>query len=154
MSGVVGASIVSIITESLYDKPLVVFREYIQNAVDAMTRTSDNFEYLSAHMWLRDGNLYFLDNGSGIPKDAFERKMTSIARSDKIKKDNIGYKGIGRLSGLPYCQNLSFINILDYKNNIYQEYFIDGKKTDQKTSKKYFDDWDENTTQISWNTIN
>ena len=35
-----------------------------------------------------------------------------------------------------------------------QEYFIDGKKTDQKTSKKYFDDWNENTTKISWNTIN
>ena len=26
-------------------------------------------------------------------------------------------------------------------NDYDQEYFIDGKKTDQKTSKKYFDDW-------------
>ena len=39
-------------------------------------------------------------------------------------------------------------------NDYDQEYFIDGKKTDQKTSKKYFDDWNENTTKISWNTIN
>ena len=38
-------------------------------------------------------------------------------------------------------------------NDYDQEYFIDGKKTDQKTSKKYFDDWNENTTKISWNTI-
>ncbi len=38
-------------------------------------------------------------------------------------------------------------------NDYDQEYFIDGKKTDQKTSKKYFDDWNENTTQISWITI-
>ena len=35
-----------------------------------------------------------------------------------------------------------------------QEYFIDGEKIDQETSKKYFDDWNENTTKISWNTIN
>ena len=34
-----------------------------------------------------------------------------------------------------------------------QEYFIDGEKIDQETSKKYFDDWNENTTKISWVTI-
>ena len=39
-------------------------------------------------------------------------------------------------------------------NDTEQEYFIDGKETDQETSKKYFDDWNENTTKISWNTIN
>jgi len=39
-------------------------------------------------------------------------------------------------------------------NDYDQEYFIDGKKTDQKTSKKYFDDWNENTTKIAWITIN
>ena len=33
-----------------------------------------------------------------------------------------------------------------------QEYFIDGEKTDQKALKKYFDDWNENTTKISWTT--
>lgn len=38
-------------------------------------------------------------------------------------------------------------------NDYDQEYFIDGKKTDQKTSKKYFDDWNENTSKISWVTI-
>ena len=27
----VGAGIISIITESLYDKPIVVFREYVKN---------------------------------------------------------------------------------------------------------------------------
>ena len=30
------------------------------------------------------------------------------------------------------------------------EYFIDGKKTDQKTCKKYFDDWFENTPNAKW----
>jgi len=35
-------------------------------------------------------------------------------------------------------------------NDTEQEYFIDGKETDQETSKKYFDDWNENTTKIAW----
>mgnify|MGYP003305839926 CR=1 FL=1 len=34
-----------------------------------------------------------------------------------------------------------------------KEYFIDSVKTDQETAKKYFDDWDKNTTPISWITI-
>lgn len=128
MKGMVGASIVSIITESLYDKPIVIFREYIQNAVDAMAKASQGSQFLAAHFWLEDSNLYFLDNGTGITADAFETTMTSIARSDKIKKENIGYKGIGRLSGLPYCNSLTFVNIVDYSNGVYQEYHIDSRK--------------------------
>ena len=32
----VGAGILNIITESLYDNPIVVFREYVQNSVDSI----------------------------------------------------------------------------------------------------------------------
>ncbi len=127
MKGIVGASIVSIITESLYDKPIVVFREYIQNAADAMAviKPSDS---LVAHIWQRDNNLFFLDNGCGINSQSFENKMINIAHSGKSKDKNIGYKGIGRLSGLPYCKNLVFINIVDFQNAVFQEYRIDGDK--------------------------
>ena len=38
-------------------------------------------------------------------------------------------------------------------NDYDKEYFIDGKKTDQKTCNKYFDDWQENTTAVSWQKI-
>lgn len=38
-------------------------------------------------------------------------------------------------------------------NDNIKEYFIDSVKTDQETAKKYFDDWDKNTTPISWITI-
>ena len=138
MAGVVGASIVSIITESLYDKPIVIFREYIQNAVDAMAKAPQDSQVLSAHFWFQDNNLYFLDNGTGIASSAFETTMTSIARSDKVKKENIGYKGIGRLSGLPYCSSLTFINIVDYANNVYQEYRIDGDKYNNTRSRTDF----------------
>ena len=34
----VGAGILNIITESLYDKPIVVFREYVQNSVDSFMK--------------------------------------------------------------------------------------------------------------------
>lgn len=129
MGETVGASIVRIITESLYDKPIVVFREYIQNSVDAFACIEeDETQHLAVHVWQDADKLFFLDNGSGISEYDFEIKMTSIARSTKSKVTNIGYKGIGRLSGLAYCNSICFINIVDYKNRKFQKFQIDGKK--------------------------
>ena len=123
-TSVVGASILNIITESLYDKPIVIFREYVQNSVDSFSSISDD-KNLYNHIWINNNDLYFLDNGTGIPANEFVTKMESIAFSSKEKNTNIGYKGIGRLSGISYCKKLRFINIVDYKNSKYQEYTID-----------------------------
>lgn len=142
MKGTVGASIVSIITESLYDKPIVVFREYIQNAADALDKANaiENSEDYSAQIWADGDNLFFLDNGTGIKSDKFKEKMTRIADSGKNKVENIGYKGIGRLSGIPYCKKLCFINIIDYANCKFQEFIIDGEKyADIRKSEEYND---------------
>lgn len=123
----VGASIVEIITESLYDKPIVVFREYVQNAADSLREAECNCpaQMLAIRIWKSGETLFFLDNGTGIkPNDFFDR-MGTIANSAKSRSKNIGYKGIGRLSGLSYCNKLQFINIADYKNKVFQTYEID-----------------------------
>ena len=41
----VGAGILNIITESLYDNPIVVFREYVQNSVDSIFKETDRNNY-------------------------------------------------------------------------------------------------------------
>lgn len=121
----VGAGILNIITESLYDKPIVVFREYVQNSVDSFNKSDDkNNEKLSVHVWADDRNLYFLDNGDGINEAHFEDEMTRIAHSRKNRVKDVGYKGIGRLSGLSYCNELWFVNILDYEKASFQLYCI------------------------------
>ena len=137
----VRAGIVSIITESLYDKPIVVFREYIQNAADAFAKTSDteDAEDFAAHIWMVDNDLVFLDNGGGIESNRFKETMYKIGSSDKRKTRNLGYKGIGRLSGIPYCSKLSFINITDYRSQKFQEFTVDcnGYRDIQKTELYY-----------------
>lgn len=129
-NGNVGAGILNIITESLYDKPIVVFREYVQNSVDSFRKLEStvNEDDLFSKIWFNGDCLFFLDNGYGIKKDNFSNEMKKIALSDKKKSKDIGYKGIGRLSGLPYCSKLIFINICSYKNNFFQKYYIDGNK--------------------------
>lgn len=123
----VGASIVEIITESLYDKPIVVFREYVQNAADSLREAESNCSAndLAIRIWENEGSIFFLDNGTGIKPVEFREKMGDIANSAKIRSKNLGYKGIGRLSGLSYCHKLRFINIVDFKNKVFQTYDID-----------------------------
>lgn len=125
-SAKVGAGILSIITESLYDNPIVVFREYVQNSVDSIFKSS-NPEKRKIKIWFDGQNLFFLDNGLGIKPDSFYNEMISIGASTKEKQKNLGYKGIGRLSGVPYCKKLSFINCVNFKNDQLQRYTIDGE---------------------------
>ena len=142
--GTVGAGIVGIITESLYDKPIVVFREYIQNAVDAIDNASDdeNRNLLAAHIFVEGKDLFFIDNGTGIESDIFHRTMTTIADSGKVRHESIGYKGIGRLSGIPYCDVLSFINIIDYSELRYQEFTINCDKYREIQKSEGYNDLD------------
>lgn len=123
----VGAGILSVITESLYDNPIVVFREYVQNSIDSIYRDVQDLSKCEIKIWSTDNNLFFLDNGKGIDKERFKDEMIKIGASTKKKQRNLGYKGIGRLSGVPYCKELIFVNIYDYANNKAQIYTIDGK---------------------------
>lgn len=124
MGSVVGAGILSVITESLYDNPIVVFREYVQNSVDSIFKRIDYKALCRIEITYKNGNLMFIDNGAGISKEEFKDEMIKISASRKSRQSNLGYKGIGRLSGIPYCEELIFVNITDYKNHNVQVYRI------------------------------
>lgn len=126
----VGAGILNIITESLYDNPIVVFREYVQNSVDSIFRECCQDDY-EIKIWREENDLCFLDNGGGINTEKFYNEMIKIGDSSKKKNQNLGYKGIGRLSGVPYCQKLTFINISNYASMEVQYYSIDGAKYEE-----------------------
>lgn len=140
----VGAGILNIVTESLYDKPIVVFREYVQNSVDSFLKLQGKVEkdQLRIMIWVEGNDLFFLDNGAGIEPADFYLQMTSIAWSQKTKTANLGYKGIGRLSGVPYCRELEFINICDYDEKIFQKYVISNLKYNALKEKREYGQMD------------
>ena len=51
---VIGKNIVEILTTGMYENPLVIYREYIQNSVDAINQAI-NLEILEER---RDGEIY------------------------------------------------------------------------------------------------
>lgn len=113
-----GFRLLETLTSALYDDPLILFREYVQNSVDAFTKTiaddpSKKFDefHINISINREKANIVITDNGYGIVESKFLDKMTSIGASDKSGfDDQIGFRGIGRLSGMPFCEKLIFKN--------------------------------------------
>jgi len=113
----IGLRLLETLTSALYEDPIILFREYVQNSVDAYIMAikdkSKIFDGFSVDITVDkdNSNIQILDNGYGIPEEEFRNKMTSIGFSEKSKfKDQIGFRGIGRLSAMPLCKRLEFID--------------------------------------------
>jgi molecular chaperone HtpG len=112
---IVGKDILELLGSSMYVNPLTIYREYIQNAVDAIdeavnegllkTITEGRIEINIDHI---DRRVVIRDNGIGINSDEFETRMAAFGASTKRGTNARGFRGVGRLSGLGYCKELVF----------------------------------------------
>lgn len=111
---VVGKDVLDLLAGAMYADPLTVFREYVQNAADAidLARAQDlePGEGFGVEITLDRATRTILvrDNGASIPADEFVSRLTAIGASQKRGKVLRGFRGVGRLSGLGYCQELLF----------------------------------------------
>lgn len=102
------------LTTGMYNNPEIVYREYIQNAVDSFDNAVSK-----KLMKLDDCRIEIIvdadrqeisikDNGTGIGKELAVKTLLDIGNSTKTHTSNRGFRGIGRLGGLSYCKKLSF----------------------------------------------
>ena len=121
-----GANLLETLTSALYADPIVVFREYVQNSVDSFVLLKDTNRELEVSIMVDLPKRYIKidDNGAGIPSEKFESIMLSLGKSEK-KGDvgQIGFRGIGRLAGLAFCEKLEFVN-----KKTGQRFRLDGKR--------------------------
>jgi molecular chaperone HtpG len=110
----VGKDVLDLLTGSMYLDPLNIYREYVQNAADSIDEARDTglpfppgpqiaFEFNH-----QDRSVRIRDCGIAIPAVDFVRRLTTIGASGKRGKKQRGFRGVGRLSGLGYCQELVF----------------------------------------------
>lgn len=110
-----GKNILENLTTGMYSDSRVIYREYIQNscdAIDAAVRSGIIVRKdVSIDINIDTGKreIRIRDNGSGICKEDFVRVLSDIANSDKKRAVDKGFRGIGRLCGLAYCNELKFI---------------------------------------------
>ncbi len=114
-SAIVGKDILELISVSMYVDPLTMYREYIQNAADAIdiavsegTIKDVSEGKISINLSLKDRSVRIRDNGCGINLKNFETVMLSFGNSGKRGQKARGFRGVGRFSGLAYCQRLTF----------------------------------------------
>lgn len=111
---IIGKYILDSLSIGMYNDPLMLIREYIQNATDAIDECKKALKLqkydakIDINIQGRSRNLTIYDNGSGIPAKHAWNILHDIGNSKKRINENRGFRGIGRLGGLGYCDYLVF----------------------------------------------
>jgi hypothetical protein len=120
----VGQQLFDVITSGMYDNPLMIYREYIQNSVDSID-SSCAVEHITPEKYdIRldiDGGsreIIIEDRGPGLEADRAPHILRSVGLSPKEGLSYRGFRGIGRLGGLAYCDELIFETRTNYNEPI------------------------------------
>ena len=111
----VGKDILELVSSAMYVDPLTIYREYVQNAADSIDfarqagllggeepgRVDIQLDPSTRSVRLRD-------NGSGVAWRHFTSRLTALGMSGKRGTTARGFRGVGRLAGLGYAQELIF----------------------------------------------
>lgn len=110
----VGKYTLESLTTGMYSDPKIVYREYIQNCVDALENAvaQNLIEPQSMRIDVivnaEDSVISIKDNGTGISSNNAVSTLMNIGNSQKRHTNNRGFRGIGRLGGMSYCDTLVF----------------------------------------------
>jgi len=112
---VIGIFSLESLTTGMYSDPKVVYREYVQNATDAIDDAVDagilsnrDAGEISVKVNKKSRTITISDNGIGLPQEKALSTLYDIGRSAKRYDKKRGFRGIGRLAGLSYSEKLVF----------------------------------------------
>lgn len=94
---------------------LDLYREYVQNAADSIDEALEQGilkkgeEKISITVSESERIIKISDNGTGVGANDIYSNLIDIGNSKKRHSNSRGFRGIGRLSGLGYCQKLKFL---------------------------------------------
>ena len=111
---VVGKFTLESLTTGMYSDARIIYREYIQNAVDSLENAIELGLIEKQEMRIsiiadnKTQHISMIDNGTGISSTAAPKVLINIGDSTKRSSNNRGFRGIGRLGGMSYCDKLVF----------------------------------------------
>jgi len=112
---VIGKDILELLSSSMYVDPMTIYREYAQNAADSIDEARadgqigpDEPGKVTIDIDVSGRNVKITDNGTGISHGDFANRLTAFGASKKRGRSARGFRGVGRLAGIGYCQELVF----------------------------------------------
>lgn len=112
---VIGKDVLELVSSAMYVDPLTIYREYVQNAADAVDEAKAAGLYgkheeglVTIDVDSAARKVTIRDNGIGVPWQDFGSRLTSLGASAKRGGAARGFRGVGRLAGLGYAQRLTF----------------------------------------------
>lgn len=107
-----GMYLLETLSSGMYNEPLSIYREYIQNAVDSIdlakiNKSSSNFS-IKIELDPFNKTINIFDNGKGIPYRKAEQILSGIGSSNKKGDGQRGFRGIGRLGGIAFSSKVIF----------------------------------------------
>ena len=118
----VGKYTLESLTTGMYSDPMIVYREYIQNSVDSLENAAQ--QGIIDHSSMRidiivseeNSRISIRDNGTGISSSEARATLMNVGNSKKRNANNRGFRGIGRLGGMSYCDTLIFYTSFEGEN--------------------------------------
>lgn len=110
----IGKDVIESLTLGMYEDCRFIYREYIQNAADAVDKAIDlailkkGEEAIHVTIDKDKRRISVHDNATGIEQSRVMQILRNIAHSTKKRGEDKGFRGIGRLGGLGYCSKLTF----------------------------------------------
>ena len=105
----IGGDIFELITVGMYNDPLAIYREYIQNSADALSLGAPDRGLVEVRVDLPRARVRIRDNGPGLSYSEAVRALLPIGRSEKRRGHDRGFRGIGRLSALAFADTVVFV---------------------------------------------
>lgn len=110
----VGKDVLELLSSSMYIDPLTIYREYVQNAIDSIDEAVEQGirkperARITIRIDLATRSIKIRDNGIGVRAENFVTQLGTFGGSLKRGTTRRGFRGVGRLAGLGYCQQLTF----------------------------------------------
>jgi len=118
-----GMHLLETLTAGMYNEPLAIFREYIQNSADSIDKARINAMSkkmnISIDLQPLNRRIVITDNGFGIDVENAKKIFNSVGISEKKSFKYRGFRGIGRLGGIAFCDKAIFktkSNTEDYES--------------------------------------
>jgi len=118
----IGKDVIESLTLGMYEDSRFIFREYVQNSADQIDKAVElgiisnrNEGNIFINIDAENKTIIFEDNATGIESDKVDSILRNIAQSTKDRGRDKGFRGIGRLGGLGYCERFNYSPLSDHR---------------------------------------